>query len=324
MNLPEDPSQITLSISAVERDTGIGKDTLRVWERRYGFPTPARDVNDERTYPMAQVEKLRVIKRLMDQGYRPGRIVAQSMDALEHLSRGEASLQSSQSMAAPVREDLTAYITLLQAQDHDGIRRELLHVLTQDGLQKFVTDLVAPLTTLVGDAWARGDLAVHEEHLYTECVSTLMRQAMAAIPKPAPGGRPTVLLTTFPKESHGLGLLMAESLLTLQGCRCVSLGTQTPVRDIAQAAIAHRADVVALSFSLNMNPNHVVDGLRELNSLLPSTVKVWAGGSAPVLRRRQIEQVLVLQGLTSISEAVDQWRHPQTKAKSKVAAGLHS
>jgi hypothetical protein len=73
-----------------------------------------------------------------------------------------------------------------------------------------------------------------------------------------------------------------------------------------------------------MNPNHVVDGLRELNSLLPSTVKVWAGGSAPVLRRRQIEQVLVLHGLTSISEAVDQWRHPQTKAKSKVAAGLHS
>jgi len=26
-----------------------------------------------------------------------------------------------------------------------------------------------------------------------------------------------------------------ESLLTLQGCRCVSLGTQTPVRDIAWA-----------------------------------------------------------------------------------------
>lgn len=29
-----------LSIAAVERDTGLTKDTLRVWERRYGFPTP--------------------------------------------------------------------------------------------------------------------------------------------------------------------------------------------------------------------------------------------------------------------------------------------
>ena len=33
---------ITLSIAAVERDTGLSKDTLRVWERRYGFPVPER------------------------------------------------------------------------------------------------------------------------------------------------------------------------------------------------------------------------------------------------------------------------------------------
>jgi MerR family transcriptional regulator, light-induced transcriptional regulator len=321
MNSRDTDSQITLSIAAVERDTGIGKDTLRVWERRYGFPVPGRDANDERTYPIAQVEKLRIIKRLMDQGHRPGRIVAQSMDALQHLSRGEASLQSNQSMVAAVgREDLTAYITLLQTQDHEGIRRELLKTLSQHGLQKFVTNVVAPLTSLVGETWARGDLAVHEEHLYTECVSSLMRQAIAAIPKPALGGEPVVLLTTFPQEAHGLGLLMVESLLTLHGCRCVSLGTQTPVRDIAQAAAAYGAEVVALSFSLNMNPNHVVDGLTELNALLPSAVEVWAGGSAPVLRRRHIERVVVLHDLVSISEAVKHWRQRHTTAQSKVAA----
>ena len=321
MNSRDTHSQITMSIAAVERDTGIGKDTLRVWERRYGFPTPGRDANDERTYPMVQVEKLRVIKRLMDQGHRPGRIVAQSMDALQHLSRGEDTLQSS-AAAGLERQDLTAYITLLQAQDQEGVRRELLKVLAQDGLQNLVMDWVAPLTALVGETWARGDLAVHEEHLYTECVSNLMRQAIAAIPRPPQGGEPVVLLTTFPQEAHGLGLLMVESLLTLQGCRCVSLGTQTPVRDIAQAAIAHRADVVALSFSLNMNPNHVVDGLMELHALLPSTVDVWAGGAAPALRRRQIEQVLVLDGLASISEVVTQWRQRHAPAPSKLAAGL--
>jgi methanogenic corrinoid protein MtbC1 len=323
MNSRDTHSQITMSIAAVERDTGIGKDTLRVWERRYGFPKPGRDANDERTYPIAQVEKLRVIKRLMDQGHRPGRIVAQSMDALQHLSRGEATLQSSQlANAFDSRDDLSAYMALLQTQDHECISRALQQALSQDGLQRFVTNVVAPLTAMVGEAWARGELAVHEEHLYTECVSGLMRQTISTLPKPAQGGEPSVLLTTFPQEAHGLGLLMVESLLTLQGCRCVSLGTQTPLRDIAQAAIAHGADVVALSFSLNMNSNHVVDGLVELNTLLPSTVEVWAGGSAPALRRRQIEQVLVLQGLTSISEAVTQWRQQHTKAQSKLAANL--
>ncbi|MDQ5941447.1 MAG: MerR family transcriptional regulator, light-induced transcriptional regulator, partial [Pseudomonadota bacterium] len=61
------------TIGAVERDTGLAKDTLRVWERRYGFPQPERDANGERLYPAAQVERLRLIKRLMDQGFRPGK-----------------------------------------------------------------------------------------------------------------------------------------------------------------------------------------------------------------------------------------------------------
>ncbi|MBZ8144144.1 cobalamin-binding protein, partial [Rubrivivax gelatinosus] len=46
---------LTLSIAAVERDTGLSKDTLRVWERRYGFPSPARDPQGERAYPLEQV-----------------------------------------------------------------------------------------------------------------------------------------------------------------------------------------------------------------------------------------------------------------------------
>jgi len=68
---------VLLSIAAVERDTGLSKDTLRVWERRYGFPRPQRDGFGERAYPLEQVEKLRVVKRLMDAGHRPGRIVDQ-------------------------------------------------------------------------------------------------------------------------------------------------------------------------------------------------------------------------------------------------------
>ena len=56
---------LTLSIAAAERDTGLTKDTLRVWERRYGFPRPDRDGGGERAYPLEQVEKLRVVKRLI-------------------------------------------------------------------------------------------------------------------------------------------------------------------------------------------------------------------------------------------------------------------
>src|SRR4051794_29255276 len=44
--------KLTYSISQVERDTGLTKDVLRVWERRYQFPRPGRDENGERVYEM--------------------------------------------------------------------------------------------------------------------------------------------------------------------------------------------------------------------------------------------------------------------------------
>ena len=70
-----DSLDAVLDISAVERETGLSKDVLRMWERRYGFPKPGRDDNGERQYAAGEVTKLRTIKRLMDVGMRPGKIV---------------------------------------------------------------------------------------------------------------------------------------------------------------------------------------------------------------------------------------------------------
>ncbi len=77
---------LTVSIAAVERDTGLSKDTLRVWERRYGFPQPQRDAYGERVYPLEQLDKLRLVKRLIDQGFRPGKIVGLPVAELQRLT----------------------------------------------------------------------------------------------------------------------------------------------------------------------------------------------------------------------------------------------
>ena len=50
MNPPTEPTGLALNISAVEREAGLSKDVLRMWERRYGFPKPVRDENGERRY----------------------------------------------------------------------------------------------------------------------------------------------------------------------------------------------------------------------------------------------------------------------------------
>ncbi|NCN23783.1 MAG: MerR family transcriptional regulator [Gallionella sp.] len=78
------------SIASVERETGIGKDTLRVWEKRYGFPIPARNARGERLYPAAQIEQLILVKRLLDKGIRPGKVVGLDCAALENMLVDEA------------------------------------------------------------------------------------------------------------------------------------------------------------------------------------------------------------------------------------------
>ena len=312
------PRAVLLSIAAVERDTGLSKDTLRVWERRYGFPTPQRDELGGRAYPLEQVEKLRVVKRLMDAGHRPGRLVGQPLEELLRLGdRGDA-LHGAELAATP---DLRVELDLLRTHEIDALARRLLQAQLRLGLGRFVTEVAAPLVTLVGDSWVRGHLEIFEEHLCSELLQGVLRGALGALPRPEPADRPHVLLTTFPNEAHGLGLLMAEALLRLDGCRCTSLGTQTPVWDIVLAATALRADVVALGFSAVLTPAVVSEGLAELRAKLPAPVELWVGGSAPVLSRRPLPDVETLPSLTAIASRAARWR--TERALSAGGAGSH-
>jgi methanogenic corrinoid protein MtbC1 len=120
-----------------------------------------------------------------------------------------------------------------------------------------------------------------------------------------------VLLSTFPGEPHGLGLLMVETLFRLEGCSCVSLGVQTPLLDIVRAAEAHQTDIVALGFSGILGAQQVVDGLTELRARLPAHTDLWAGGSAAVLARRPVPGVRVVQALQAIAPEVRRWRQAE-------------
>ena len=307
MNNRAEMRPITLSIAAVERDTGLSKDTLRVWERRYGFPHPERDSIGERAYPLEQVEKLRVIKRLMDAGHRPGRVVPMPVEELQRLT--DSTVDAPQRVEEPANTpDLRGYVDLVRDHDMDALRRHLTQAQVKLGLHRFVTEIVAPLNTRIGDAWMRGQLEIFEEHMYTEAVQVVLRSAIGSIPEAVHAGRPRVLLTTFPGEPHGLGLLMAESLFALEGARCLSLGVQTPIWDIVLAAGAHRADIIALGFTGCMNPNQVLEGLGELRAKLPRGSEIWAGGTAPILHRRSIEGVVPMASLANIQTEIQRWR----------------
>ena len=146
------------NIAAVERDTGLSKDVLRVWERRYGFPVPDRDINGERLYPADQVERLRLIKRLMDQGHRPGKLIAAPAEELTALAPRRSRRPEN---AAPAdATGLSDLLALIKQHDAAGYLQAMQQRLARQGLQHFVQDTVAPLTRQVGEAWEDGSFEV--------------------------------------------------------------------------------------------------------------------------------------------------------------------
>ena len=100
---------------------------------------------------------------------------------------------------------------LLSKHDATALQNALANLLMRQGLQRFVLETLTSLNHAVGDAWMRGELAIFEEHLYSEQLHAALRTAINAFPRQA--GTPKVLLTTFPGEQHGMGLLMVEALL---------------------------------------------------------------------------------------------------------------
>lgn len=288
-------------IAAVERDTGLSKDTLRAWERRYGFPKPQRGAQAVRSYPPEQVQKLHLLKRLLDAGHRPGRLVPLALDELQRLA---ASAPASPEGAADFQE----WIALLRRHDAYALRNAMGQALLQMGLERFVNTLVAPLNVAVGEAWMRGRLQVFEEHLYSECLQTVLRQAIGSLTGAARPEGPRVLLATIPQEAHGLGLLLAEALFSLGGCSCLSLGARVPLADIVAAAQSHRSDLVGLSFTPSLPPVQVQDALMQLRALLPASVELWAGGQSPALQRRVVEGVTVVARSGDIATQLSRWR----------------
>lgn len=299
-------SPVELSISAVERETGLSKDLLRIWERRYGFPSPLRNTYGERVYPDAQVAKLRLVQRLLDRGLRPGRILPLSEAELVALL-GECAVQ-----ASPLAADQDLALYLIKTHQTSELRRELSQAVVRDGLYRFVTETCAPLARLVGEAWIRGEIRVFEEHLFTEQLQAVLRGAIAQIS--GPGGPPRVLMTTLPGEQHGLGLLMAEAVLALEGAECISLGLQTPVSDIAAAARAKQVDAVALSISGNFPVNQMLDSLATLRAALPAETGLWCGGAGPGRARRLPEGVDRLSGLEGVGLLMEAWRDSRQAA----------
>jgi methylmalonyl-CoA mutase cobalamin-binding subunit len=299
---------VTMPISVVERDTGLSKDTLRVWERRYGFPLPERDPAGDRAYTAQQIDKLRAIKRLVDKGHRPGRIVSLELAELQRILVGMGDAVGAGERPVSPGADLQSFADLVRTRDVHTLRWRLIQAAGEMGLARFVVDLVSPLNALVADGCDRGLIEMFEERLYTESVAAALQQALGAMTMPHAQSSPRVLVTGLHQESHDTGVLIAEAMYSLAGCQCLQLGPRNHVYDIVRAATVTAVDIVSVTCGAGSQPGQLYHALADLRTRLPAATAVWAGGNSPALGRRPVRGVLVLPQVDSMLEEITVWR----------------
>ncbi len=267
-----------LTIGAVERDSGIARDTLRIWERRYGFPEPSRNDKGERVYPEDQLRRLQRIRRLLDQGMRPGKIVALGDIELGIL---EAELYP----GMPSNENIDQVLKVLQSTDGSELEETLSHICQQQGMKSFITETMIPLLRIVGERWAMGQLQVFEEHLLSEVLTRFLNSEISVLQKTAK--KPRVLLATLPGEEHTLGLLMVSALLSSRNITVINLGGEVPLDQIVSAVDRFQADVLGVTFSGAYQYENIRNNLAELREAIAEGIDIWTGGEG-VKRLRKL------------------------------------
>lgn len=277
-----------MSIGALARATDIPVETLRTWERRYGYPLPVRKSSGHRVYPLSTVARLRRIAEALARGHRAGDVVGVSDQALASLLRATPSHDTSPLLspvhAVDVGETLRAAVGALDA---ERLTRVLLSEYARMGLLAFVRERVGPLLREVGEDWAAGRLTVGHEHFVTERVGDLLRSLRLPAEERAQG--PLMLLASLPGEGHGLGLQMAALVLAHAGWRVRQLGTEVPPVHIVELARAVGARGVGLSVSRANAGAATARAVVRLRAALPRRTALVVGGEGAMSPRAGIQ-----------------------------------
>jgi len=261
-----------LSIGDVRAETGLTADVVRVWERRYGFPTPVRMPSGHRRYHLDDLRRLKLMAEAVAQGHRPALVVRSDDASLKQMILPDGNQRVDELFEAVL------------AMDTDQIRALLHKYLGQLGWRLFLVQAVSPLLDRVGIAWADNAIGAHHEHLLSEVLEDFLRklrQEFHILP-----GRGKVLLCTLPGERHRLGLLIAALAYAAYGARTELLGVDLPLNSIAQAAKILKVDRVAVSLSVQFTGEPVRRMLVELKDRLPPECKLLIGGKGAARTRR--------------------------------------
>jgi MerR family transcriptional regulator, light-induced transcriptional regulator len=251
-----------LNIAAVAQRTGIGADTLRKWERRYGVLQPSRTSGGQRRYDERDVARVEWLRDRLSEGFRIGEAAA--LLETDHANPESSTAGLCDAIVAAVAETDTRRLAALVEQSF-----------TLYDVETAIEEIVAPALRLVGDRWETGAECIAEERLLSEVV---LERLGTLLGDRRPAVRGTAVLACAPGERHELGLLALAVLLQADGWLTVYLGTDTPLDAAVSTALRTDADLLCLSAS-DAGARAAVEAELAAEDL-PEKLVVVTGGAA--------------------------------------------
>jgi MerR family transcriptional regulator, light-induced transcriptional regulator len=225
-----------LRIGELSKRSGVSPDLLRAWERRYGLLRPVRSAGGLRLYTPADVARVRVMRRHLDDGLA-------AAEAAALASQAEVGDEAAPRALRPegLRDDLADALDRYDEPRAQAILDRLLAVATVDTL---LSDVVLPYLRALGERWQRSDASVAQEHFAT---SVLRGRLLGLARGWGLGLGPTAVLACLPGEQHDLGLIAFGLALRSRGWRIVYLGSDSPIETVEEVSRKLDPDLVVLT-----------------------------------------------------------------------------
>jgi methanogenic corrinoid protein MtbC1 len=260
----------TLNVQAVELRTGVTAETLRTWERRYGWPRPQRLANGYRMYSEDDVALILAVKRELDSG------VTAATAWQRVLSTWRQSGASNEARSPAILRDLLEGALLAFRPEEARMLIGEAHALYP--LERVLTEVISGVLVKIGEGWHRGAVTIAQEHFATNVVRevlTTIGQSFQARP-----GAPTVMVGAPQGEMHDLGALMLSVLLRRSGYVVLFLGQNLPIDQLAEALAQARPQALILSATRQETARGLVEFATVIRQMPPPRPLLAFGGRA--------------------------------------------
>lgn len=257
-------------IKTVAGLTGIPRATIVAWERRYGLLEPRRSPSGYRIYADDDIELLRRVKRLTEEGLAVSEAVEMVGRASEvpRLGIPTATLGTLEGSTADLYRALLAF-------DRSGAERILPQV--PQAYERAIADVYMPILRELGEAWERGDVTVAQEHFASAFCREMLLQMFHRLGAGPEGGTP-VTCAGPPGEQHELGLLAVAVRLALRGMRVTWLGADMPFEDLCAFLARHPPKVLCLTAMHRAHAPAVSAYARQVRACAHPDTRVVVGG----------------------------------------------